>query len=501
MSARWDNNNTRRIVKRLVITGKLTLLTPARFGGGEGDITRQATTDMPLARDPQTKKPLLSGASIAGALRNYLREWELGYERSEPANASSITQLLFGDVLEDVKPADRESRESWLVVEDSLAESHATETRPGVAIDAKTRTAKTDESGKGSLYDMELLTAGTVFPLCFELAMPENTTDQTRLLAGLAVALGGLERGEIGLGVRKRRGLGECRGDQWQVETYNLKTPAGLIAWLENSKGITQDSEPAGIATRLGSDLSALPDQRRRFTLVAHFQLQSSLLIRSGSEDPKAPDMVHLKSRRDGKLRPILSGTSLAGALRSRALKIARTRIADENQARTLINEVFGPEKIEQRLRRSKKDEPWASRVVIREREIQHEFEHIQSRVKIDRFTGGAYPGALFDQQPVLGKKTTEHHLEISIELRQPQEAQIGLLLHLLKDLWTGDLPLGGEASVGRGRLIGLDAELEITSPRPHERGRWVLRQQDQALSIGGSVEMLEKFAQALGGA
>ena len=34
------------------------------------------------------------------------------------------------------------------------------------------------------------------------------------------------------------------------------------------------------------------------------------------------------------------------------------------------------------------------------------------------------------------------------------------MLLLLLKDLWTGDLPLGGESSIGRGRLRGLEAKL-----------------------------------------
>ncbi len=35
------------------------------------------------------------------------------------------------------------------------------------------------------------------------------------------------------------------------------------------------------------------------------------------------------------------------------------------------------------------------------------------------------------------------------------------MLLLLLKDLWTGDLPLGGEISVGRGRLRGKSAHLK----------------------------------------
>jgi hypothetical protein len=41
------------------------------------------------------------------------------------------------------------------------------------------------------------------------------------------------------------------------------------------------------------------------------------------------------------------------------------------------------------------------------------------------------------------------------LELRNPEEGEIGLLLLLVKDLLTGDLPVGGTASVGRGVFTG----------------------------------------------
>ena len=77
----------------------------------------------------------------------------------------------------------------------------------------------------------------------------------------------------------------------------------------------------------------------------------------------------------------------------------------------------------------------------------------MQHRVSIDRFTGGALPTALFNQQPAIGLLETV--VTLGLRLRAPEPHEIGLLLLLLKDLWTGDLPLGGESSVGRGRLRG----------------------------------------------
>jgi CRISPR/Cas system CSM-associated protein Csm3 (group 7 of RAMP superfamily) len=236
----------------------------------------------------------------------------------------------------------------------------------------------------------------------------------------------------------------------------------------------------AHIAPLLSIDDTGL-DRRETFTLEAIFALEGSLLIRSASRMPKAPDAVHLSSRRDGIEQPILSGTSLAGALRARALRIART-IGDANKAEQLVDGMFGS------CNQSKQDDAAASRLVTNETTITNALSLVQSSVKIDRFTGGAYPGALFSRQPVFG--TAETQLQIRLTLQQPQPTQIGLLLLLLKDLWLGDLRLGGEVSVGRGCLRGIQAHLVYT---PNGE-KWTLTQQDQSLEIDGAKERLEQF-------
>lgn len=169
--------------------------------------------------------------------------------------------------------------------------------------------------------------------------------------------------------------------------------------------------------------------------------------------------MVHLRSYRPGNGRvPVLSATSLAGALRGRALRIANT--LGKNPA--IIDDMFG-QQIEKAT-----DKPTGSHLLVREATIDNGIaDRVQSRVKIDRFTGGAYPQALFSQQPVWAKALAPTQITIHLELRQygdaatDFEAQAGLLLLLLKDLWTGDLALGGESSVGRGRLQGETATIE----------------------------------------
>jgi len=462
----WQTS--RKIVERIVVCGELVLETPACFGNGEGD----SLTDMPLALDPLEGRALLTGTSIAGALRTYLREREWGYRLDKKTDA--LHKTLFGRQEGD------EGEQSWLITCDALSEQGPrVELRDGIALDPRTHTA--EEKKK---FDLELLEAGTRFPLRVELLIPQD--QRKALLEGLAIALQGLENGEIALGARKRRGLGQCRVTEWYVTRYDLTTMAGLLAWL-NRTGTPQTGPH--IAGLLG--VKAVLDRRESFTVEAAFGLDGSLLIRSGQGDADAPDMVHLQSRRNGQPAPILSGTSLAGALRARALRIANT--FNPQKARSLVDQLFGVriyEDDEEGVKREKKKRLNASRLTTTETEIGSPLNLVQSRVKIDRFTGGSFPTALFSEQPVWGQKDTTITARITVQ--QPTKAQIGLVLLLLKDLWTGDLPLGGGISVGRGRLKGQRATL--TYKRPDASQQWVITQGSDQLSIVGDKERLEQL-------
>jgi CRISPR/Cas system CSM-associated protein Csm3 (group 7 of RAMP superfamily) len=501
MSARWNEN--RKIARRILVKGKLTLLTPARFGGSE----ESAVTSMPILRDADTNTPLLPGSSIAGAMRAYLRERKYGYEAEETKGFSLLSQKLFGTVVDGDQG---ESRESYLLIEDALADKTATEFRPGVSIDSATRIVKKSED-KGQLYEMEMLEAGTSFELNFELNLPENDNEQKELLEAFAIALTGFETGEIGMGARKRRGFGECQVNEWNVQIYDLKKPVELISWIKGDDKKSADGK--NIAEKLGVTQS-LPDNRHRFKLEAEFCLSGSLLIRSGGNDPEDPDMVHLRSKHNGAGdTPILSGTSLAGIMRARGLRIANT--LNLPQAQKFVSEIFGPDSDEMKrlMERKNDDQPFASRLLVRERKVEGKQDMVQSRIRIDRFSGGTLPGALFEQQPVIGGSKSK--VTVSIELRFPKakeqkqfeankkqfEAQIGLLLHILKDLWTGDLALGGESSTGRGRLEGIKADLYLFQPNQGKREWHITPENDGKLHIDGDRSMLNEYAKSVGGA
>lgn len=465
----------RYIVKRIIVRGTLILETPTCLGNGD----TEGPVDLALLYDSISSHALLTGSSIAGALRNYLREYQHGYGADE--KRKDLATILFGGIRRD-----DDGEQSTLIVNDSISSSIPdVELRDGVSIDGKTGTAIS-----GAKYDLELLAAGTKFPLCFELLLDQKD-DQLTLLEALALALQGLEKSEIGIGMKKRRGFGRCRVDQWQVWQFDLKDDNDRLAWLsfDRSWSTQYPKQPqTGKIWDILKPKSVQKDQRDRLTLYATFKLDGSLLIRSGQASTgRSPDVVHLRSKRGNQMEPVLSGTSLAGVLRHRAERIVNTlRPVNTLQNKSLINDFFGT--VDEHSKTAK-----ASRLIVQESEIEQSVDLVQSRIAIDRFTGGALHGALFDEQPVFGNEKT--HIEIHLELREPESHEIGLLLLLLKDLWTSDLPVGGGSSIGRGRLQGKTAT--ITHHTSETDKKWTINQNGEHLQISDAAA-LEKFVKEL---
>jgi hypothetical protein len=196
------------------------------------------------------------------------------------------------------------------------------------------------------------------------------------------------------------------------------------------------------------------------FTVDAIFALESSLLIRSAGEDDNGPEFVHLSENG----RPLFTGTGFTGALRHRAERIVNTiNLQSETQGNTpdvtLIEGIFGY------VHEDDRDNPaGASRLRVSEVSLAggRDRLQVQGRVSIDRFTGGALGTALFDEA-AYWPKPDEPGIQISFTLEDPRPAEVGLLLLAFKDLWLGDLPIGGEAGVGRGVLRGRHATLSCS--------------------------------------
>jgi CRISPR/Cas system CMR subunit Cmr4 (Cas7 group RAMP superfamily) len=523
---------SRELGQRLVITGTLQLLTPAQLGNGDAE----ALTDMPLLRDPLDGTPLLTGTTVAGALRAYLFTRIAGYgvaaqpqDTATPGWCRLVTRLFGGS------KGDDQGGQSALIVDDAYGRTPAAialEVRDGVKIDYSTHTA--DDKKK---YDLELLPAGTTFDLRLELLLPADQTVATDLRRALAVALSGFaaeeekKYGAIMIGARRTRGFGRCVVEQWTFTQYDLHSPAGLVAWLaaDHDWAYTPSrvwhGGPYDLLEGAANGASAEPfDARRAFRIVASFDLASSLLVRSGEPLTNAgdqPDATQIRSYRPESQpayaeathlppaagAPVLPGTSLAGALRSRATRILNSLPGVDSQRREqLLDFVFGRDA----HRNNGKDEIDAdltmSRLVVDEAIVEGGRPLVQNRVSIDRFTGGAFDTALFAEAPHVGGSVA---LALTLQLNGDapsteaeetrEHAAIGLLLLLLKDLWTGDLPLGGTSAVGRGRLLGRSAQLAFVNDAKARQWRIVATQDDgQIVFEAGQADELQTFVDEL---
>ncbi|PJF38986.1 MAG: hypothetical protein CUN55_15670, partial [Phototrophicales bacterium] len=314
----------------------------------------------------------------------------------------------------------------------------------------------------------------------FELVLYKEDGDD--LIGAFAAALKALEEGEIPLGGRKHRGYGRVHVEDWQVCFYDMTNPIALSAWLCDKLYSDDDKQDDFFA--LAQNMA---DKRQYVRIEARLQVCDSILIRAPSD---FADNEHLTSNE----KPVLSGTSLAGALRARALKIANT--INKTHADRIVNDLFGEHGAD-----GENEKLSASRVRVEEHPIQGgTFEYIQNRVKIDRFTGGAFETALFSERPLFADGNT--YVQVNFELHYPDDktkhelldAQTGLLLLVLKDLWTEDLPLGGEASIGRGRLQGQSATFKFHLSDFKEE----INLNESGLSTMQFAERLEKYVKAL---
>ena len=471
------------VVRRLYAQGKWKLKSAAHFGGDETGIA-----DMCLLRDAKGN-PFIPGASIAGAARSYLARKRMSWEnyshddgiKKEPR----ILRRLFGGAEKANTVEDSDSMSALIVADATCVDEKAnTSIRDGVRVVAETGTA-----AEGAKFDVEVLERDTEFLLNFECIVrkEDSNAELTKLFLALLHAF---QKGDIQLGARTRRGYGRGKVDCWNIYDLQMNTPEDVLAWLNGNPSLRPKSRL--VPRPLGSD------QQNYFRIEADFRLRTSLLIRSSSEDPKDPDMVHLHS----KDKPVIPGTSFAGAFRHRANLIAEIlEWQTHENGQDAVCEMFGAvHKRDDDSDDSNQADPWASRVFIEERLVRNVKPQWQDRVAIDRFTGGSLQSALFNEKPVYPcpiKAETETNVQLRLTLEEPEKAEIGLLLLTLRDFWYGHAALGGETSNGRGTLCGIKAKLIYKNTLdPSDTKGWKLTHQGKCMTIESDDDDNDKFLQ-----
>jgi CRISPR/Cas system CMR subunit Cmr4 (Cas7 group RAMP superfamily) len=454
MTSQWLN--ARGLSEIYIFTARLELSSPAIFGSGEKD----GFTDISILRDLNTDKPLLSGSSLAGVIRNHLKQ----------KGGSASADILFGSVgIDNDSEKNKVSKQSYVIFDESVAEgADNVEIRDGVSIEPQSRIAD-----DGQKFDYEIVSKGTVFPISIELLVPKNETTAKKVKTAFLVCLKSLLNEEIQIGAKTTRGFGFCKFKDWKYRQFDMKTQDGILSWIQYGTDLDKLS-PKSLQEFFEHWEEILPEASKvagGLHLKACFTLKGSLLIRSDEGLPPGedgtPDAAPLKRKSpesSDDREPIISGTSLAGVLRHRARKILITQGLSENNADEKIGNLFGQAGDDEEQKSNKKENKKPkkkSRLIVKECVVENAqgSEYVQSRVAIDRFTGGAAENKLFSEQAIF--KAPGQKVCIELLVKEPTDDDFDLLLHLLKDLWYADLPIGSGASIGRGLLQGLWAEVK----------------------------------------
>ncbi len=428
--------NSPRLIACYFINGIIKNISPLLVGKGEGEIV-----DKEIIKDSYGR-PYIPATSVIGATRHYL-EKNFNIPQKE-------FYYLFGKL---------DDYQSHLIVDDLLVRSgFSINVRDGVKI---ARMGIAEDKKK---YDYEIIEPGAEFNFNMELKVREGFEPE-KIEEILATMLGSLRDGKIYLGALTTKGFG--RVVLTDAKVYKFSFPVDGNDYI---KYLTSGILPSERII----DLRCNPLRRindSEFTLEAEFNIKTSLII--GGGDDADSDRSHIKS--DGKA--VLTGTSIKGSLRARGEAIVNTL----GLSSSIINELFG-------ISDEKTKEKKKSRLIVEETIVEDPREFLHQRIRIDRFTGGVIETGLFNSKPLWRGK-----VKLNLKIEKPKYEEIGLMLLLLKDLWTEDLPLGGEKSIGRGILRGISARMFYNGKR------WmIIRTENGELKIEGDKAELEGYVKAL---
>ena len=154
-------------------------------------------------------------------------------------------------------------------------------------------------------------------------------------------------------------------------------------------------------------------------------RMKGGISIRQYSAKKNEPDFVQLTDH--GK--PVIPGSSFAGAIRHRVEMILRELEIPE--VSTIIQTAFGY---------AEKEGACASNIIISEAEITEAKELTMVRTGISRFESAVKEHTLYKEKTYVDGK-----------VKPDTKWILGFLLLALKDLQNGFLAVGGQTAIGRG--------------------------------------------------
>lgn len=309
------------------------------------------------------------------------------------------------------------------------------------------------------LWAYEFVPAGARFDLNVEIVPPRGRTvssiDLEALLGSLAAVGSSSERA---LGHSTTKGLGLAKIEINQVRGIDQSSFRG---WSVSGKVLSTAAKSITVAFKSTvPDTDALVlDLQFPYGLLAGEPFLSKPKLKNGDSADKrgSKETASLQYARDADGKPLVRGASLKGLLRAHSQRILASAILASRPklppmlasdlSTKALRALFGDT-----TRRAKVLTSGASWVRSDARDI----DHWRTFVAVDRFTGGAAEQKLYDAL-VARACTLRCTVSINKELA-PWEK--GLLLHVLRDAFEGELSVGWGKSKGLGAFRVASARL-----------------------------------------
>jgi len=424
-------NIKRNIRGKIILQGSIQVLSPLHIGSGS-----DKRSDMDVLLD-ERDQPYIPATSFVGVLKHFLE-----LKDSDKQNHKSSINNFWGYI------KDKDGRQSCFCCSDLVCsddESPEIVIRDGIKIDDKTGIV--EDTGK---YDYEIVERGAVFDLNMEFTFTDSDEQFVKKMVSTIYAE--LIKNNIKIGAKTNNGFGEIQlveNEHTGIRIFDFSQKKDVCDWLVN-KGLNDRIIPKDqIIKELGKPFDI---SKNRLVIDACLKLKNSVIIRSYSNIPEMPDSTHIKSLDDW----VLTGSTIKGAIRARATRIVNTLSLGKSEK--IIQQLFGYVDDKNRSKNAIK-----GRLLVKETVLPKYIAEQQTRIKIDRFTGGTINAALFDSMPLF-VDFNDKALKIEIKVENCKDSEAGLLLLVLKDLWTGDLAVGGEKNIGRGVFEGVTATVDYNN-------------------------------------
>ena len=356
---------------------------PIRTGNAQGDIE--------LVLRSEDGNALISGTSLAGAMRQWISQQQ----------GEHVAEELFGS----------QKKAGILIVSDGVFDADAQQgIRPRLRMNRKTGTAE-----HGGKFDVAQINTGS--RCTFQLISLEQERSEERQQQ-VKQMLGAIHCGLIRLGAQKTNGFGRMTLKVWCRE-YDMTKEQDRMAWLEQTDQGTECPLPQ-------------PSSTGRVTFVVHAQTDH-ILVKAGATEEKDGQQCTVPLSEGG--NALLPASSIKGAIRSQVEKILNST----GRSLKLSETLFGRGNEEG-------DNGRAGQVICQDVRLEGKKQKI-NRIRMNRFTGGVMRGGLFCEEPI----SSPIQFQITAPADQPQGC--AALVYALRDLAYGFYTLGSGAAVGRGFL------------------------------------------------